>query len=46
MKDFLDVENLIRINKVEINSENIKQLFEKYGAAALYDRISTSLANE
>jgi Uncharacterised nucleotidyltransferase len=44
LKDFLDVENLIRINKLDIKSENMKQLFAKYGTAELYDKISTSLA--
>lgn len=46
LKDFLDVENLIRINKVDIQSENIRQLFVKYGTAELYDKISNSLAND
>jgi hypothetical protein len=27
LKDFLDVENLIRINKLDVASDNIKQLF-------------------
>lgn len=30
LKDFLDVENLIRANRVDIKSENIRRLFEKY----------------
>jgi predicted nucleotidyltransferase len=45
LKDFLDVENLIRINKLDIKAENIKRLFAKYGTAELYEKISTSLAN-
>lgn len=46
LKDFLDVENLIRINKLDIKSENIRQLFAKYGTAELYDKVSKSLAND
>lgn len=46
LKDFLDVENLIRINKLDMKSENIKQLFAKYGTTELYDKISTSLADD
>lgn len=46
LKDFLDVENLIRINKLDIRSENIKHLFVKYGTAELYEKISTSIAND
>jgi hypothetical protein len=46
LKDFLDVENLIRINKLDIKSEAIKQLFGKYGTPELYDKISTSLTAE
>ncbi|HEY1789155.1 MAG TPA: nucleotidyltransferase family protein [Verrucomicrobiae bacterium] len=44
LKDFLDVENIIRINKLDIKSENIKALFVKYGTTELYEKISTSLA--
>jgi predicted nucleotidyltransferase len=45
LKDFLDVENLIRINKLDIKSENIRQLFAKYGSIELYDKVSVALAN-
>ena len=46
LKDFLDVENLIRINHVDLASENMRQLFLRYGTAELYEKISRSLANE
>ncbi|HEV2319949.1 MAG TPA: nucleotidyl transferase AbiEii/AbiGii toxin family protein [Verrucomicrobiae bacterium] len=46
LKDFLDVENLIRINKLDLKSENMKQLFAKYGTQELYEKISTSLGND
>jgi predicted nucleotidyltransferase len=44
LKDFLDVENLIRINRLDIKSQNIRELFEKYGTKDLYEKISRSLA--
>jgi predicted nucleotidyltransferase len=45
LKDFLDVENLIRINKLDIKSENLRQLFAKYGSMDLYDKVSAALAS-
>jgi hypothetical protein len=44
LKDFMDVENLIRINRLDLKSENIRQLFAKYGTMELYDKVSRSLA--
>jgi predicted nucleotidyltransferase len=46
LKDFLDVENLIRINRLDIKSGKLRGLFEKYGPTDLYEKISRSLANE
>ena len=46
LKDFLDVENLIRINRLDMKSENIRHLFAKYGTLELYDKVSRSLAVE
>jgi predicted nucleotidyltransferase len=46
LKDFLDVENLIRINQIDIGSENMRQLFLRYGTIELYEKISRSLASE
>jgi predicted nucleotidyltransferase len=45
LKDFLDVEYLIRLNRLDIKSKNIRELFEKYGTPELYDQVSRSLAN-
>lgn len=45
LKDFLDVENLIRINRLDIKSKNIKELFAKYGTNDLYEKVSRSLAD-
>ena len=42
LKDFLDVENLIRINRLDIKSKNIRELFDKYGTPDLYEKISRS----
>jgi predicted nucleotidyltransferase len=46
LKDFLDVENLIRINKLDMKSEIIRQLFAKYGTMELYEKVSQALASE
>jgi len=46
LKDFLDVENLIRINQLDIKSEKIRQLFEKYGTLELYGKVSRTLAGD
>jgi hypothetical protein len=43
LKDFLDVENLIRINRLDVQSENIRQLFAKYGTMDLYEKVSAAL---
>jgi hypothetical protein len=40
LKDFLDVENLIRVNKVDIGSEKVRELFLKYGSVDLYEKLS------
>ncbi|MEO5803979.1 MAG: nucleotidyltransferase [Verrucomicrobiota bacterium] len=40
MKDFLDVENLVRANKVDLRSNNIRDLFLKYGTLELYEKVS------
>ena len=44
LKDFLDVENLIRINRLDVKSQKIRRLFDKYGTQDLYEKISQSLA--
>ena len=35
LKDFLDVENLVKINKVDLRSNNVRQMFLKYGTAQI-----------
>jgi len=45
LKDFLDVENLIRANHLDIKSENIRRLFEKYATLKLYEKMSAALGH-
>jgi predicted nucleotidyltransferase len=44
LKDFLDVENLVRVNKVDMRSDNVRQMFLKYGNPELYEKISRACA--
>lgn len=46
LKDFLDVENLIRINRLDIRSENLRNLFAQHGTPDLYEKLSRSLAHD
>ena len=39
LKDFQDVEGLVRINRLDLKSEKIRQLFFKYGSVDLYEKI-------
>ncbi|HVU26559.1 MAG TPA: nucleotidyl transferase AbiEii/AbiGii toxin family protein [Verrucomicrobiae bacterium] len=45
LKDFLDVENLIFINQLDIKSPKMRDLFDKYGTQDLYEKISRSLTD-
>jgi hypothetical protein len=45
LKDFLDVENLIRVNRLDIRAANLRELFDKHGTRDLYEKISRSLAD-
>ncbi|MBU6399518.1 MAG: hypothetical protein KGS61_04310 [Verrucomicrobia bacterium] len=44
MKDFLDVENLVRVNRIDLRSEVVRRLFLKYGTAELYEKASHACA--
>jgi hypothetical protein len=46
LKDYLDVENLIRVNRVDLRAEHIRQLFEKYGTMELYEKVSRTIADK
>lgn len=42
-KDIPDIINLIRINKVDVKTENFKELCLKYGSQEIYQRILDSI---
>lgn len=44
MKDFLDVVELVRANKIDLQSTEMREIFERYGSEDLYRRIK--LASE
>jgi len=46
LKDYLDVENLARINHLDLNTEKMRRLFEKHGTVELYEKLSRTLARE
>jgi predicted nucleotidyltransferase len=46
MKDLLDVEALVRVNALDLNSERIRHLFLKYGTMRLYEQVSRFNAGE
>lgn len=46
LKDYLDVENLIRIHQLDLSSEKMRQLFLKHGTMELYERLSRTSAVE
>jgi predicted nucleotidyltransferase len=39
-KDLLDVEALVRVNSLDMNSEKMRHLFLKYGSLKIYEQIS------
>ena len=46
LKDYLDVENLVRIHRLDMRSEKMRQLFQKHGTMELYEKISSTSARE
>jgi len=38
LKDFLDVENLVKVNKVDLRSNGVRQMFLKYGTMEIYEK--------
>ena len=46
LKDFLDVENLVRVNKVDLRQDSVRRMFLKYGNADLYEKVSHTRALE
>jgi len=45
LKDWLDVENLVRIHGLDVRSEKWEQLFLKYGTLEIYEKISRFAAD-
>ena len=46
VKDFLDVENLVRVNNIDLHSETVRGLFLKYGNAELHEKISRACGGQ
>ena len=46
LKDFQDVVQLVSINKIDLNSPHIRDLFLKYGNSDLYDKIRRACENQ
>ena len=44
VKDFLDVVELVRANGIDLRSEEMRQIFERYGTEDLYRRIQLGAA--
>jgi len=42
----LDVENLAKVNKVDLRSDDVRQMFLKYGNTELYEKISRACSTE
>ncbi len=39
LKDFQDLEGLVRINQLDLNSEKLRHLFLKYGTLELFEKL-------
>ena len=46
LKDFLDVENLVRVNQLDLSTDRVRQWFLKYGNAELYEKVSRAGAGK
>ncbi|PYJ81032.1 MAG: hypothetical protein DME22_22295 [Verrucomicrobia bacterium] len=46
LKDYLDVEGLVRTNKIDLRQEKIRELFLKYGTLDVYEKISRTTARK
>jgi len=44
LKDFQDVVGVIEAQKLDLSSEKMKRLFEKYGTMELYEKVARALA--
>ena len=46
LKDYLDVEGLVRANKIDLRQEKVRELFLKYGTLDVYEKISQTTARK
>jgi predicted nucleotidyltransferase len=46
LKDFLDVENLVRINRIDLKSDKTRRMFLKYGTLEIYEKVSQACSAE
>lgn len=46
LKDYLDVEGLVRANKIDLSQEKMRELFLKYGTLDVYEKISRTSARQ
>ena len=42
MKDFQDVEGLIKVNQLNVASDEIREIFQRYGTADLYEKMANA----
>ena len=46
LKDYLDVEGLVRVNEIDLRQKKVRELFLKYGTLDVYEKISRTSARE
>jgi hypothetical protein len=46
MKDYLDLDHLIRVNHVDLKSDAMRRIFGRHGTPDLYEKLSRTSARE
>ncbi|MBI3416919.1 MAG: hypothetical protein HY043_16635 [Verrucomicrobia bacterium] len=46
LKDYLDVEGLVRVNQINLRQEKVRELFLKYGTLDVYEKVSRTSAQD
>ncbi len=46
LKDFQNVEGLVRMNQIDLHSEKVRQLFLKYGNLDLYEKVVRACSDQ
>ncbi len=46
LKDYLDVEGLVRVNRIDLRQQKVRELFLKYGTLDVYEKISRTSAQD